>query len=193
MQQQSGKGSFAFSRPWPFVVGVGLFAGISLLALQVTTNVLVRTTRNRHRKFKKNSARRSIPSKRAQMQSRKRKSPSNRPISIRSTPCARRRKPCGRPSRTSRLIRSRKKLASPSKVATKSYQELLKKNRPNMQAFPIAPIDPEDLDKEIVRFNAEVQRMMDDMQPADANVSVPARSGPGDAVRRQSVWSPGRG
>jgi hypothetical protein len=48
--------------------------------------------------------------------------------------------------------------------ATRKYQEAMKRARPNMQAFPIAPINPEDLDKEIARFNQELERMIEDMQ-----------------------------
>jgi PDZ domain len=47
--------------------------------------------------------------------------------------------------------------------ATKNYQNALRKNRPNLQVDPIAPINPENLDREIERFNREIQLMMQEM------------------------------
>jgi hypothetical protein len=47
--------------------------------------------------------------------------------------------------------------------ATKNYQNALRKNRPNLQVEPIAPINPENLDREIERFNRELQLMMQEM------------------------------
>lgn len=48
--------------------------------------------------------------------------------------------------------------------ATKKYQDLVKNKQPNMRMQRIEPIDPEDLAKEIERFNGDVQRMMEEMQ-----------------------------
>ena len=47
--------------------------------------------------------------------------------------------------------------------ATRNYQLALRKNRPNLQIEPIAPINPENLDREIERFNREIQLMMQEM------------------------------
>jgi hypothetical protein len=61
--------------------------------------------------------------------------------------------------------------------ATKNYQNALRKNRPNLHVDPIAPINPENLDREIERFNRELRLMMQEMNRPMPGIGIGGRVG----------------